>query len=1346
MMGSPGAQATDIFFSGVCNGPLWNVSAAWESRVPEFGSCVERTVLVWTPCLLLWVSTILYLPFLKRRPLDPLPWTALIYTKLMVSVLMLVTAGVEVVWAWVEETIVVPPADYLASVVLLLTQVIHLTLVLVGRRRSERNSIVLWLFWLLMVLCGLPQLYTTISSVLHGNRKVPATLIVTFMVQYLSSMVLFITNCICDAPSKLQKMAMTEKPSPELNASIVSRLFFFWSGPLIWAGWQQPLTFQDLWDVVSENSAIRVYRSWLHSTDRGGRGEGSCNSYEKTEPKMDITNYIVKNKRSVTIMGSCQATQVSILRGLWNMTKWPLFLSMFLNIVSVAFNFVTPQLLSLLIGFVTDQKEAAWHGYLYAVALFFTCELASLIRNMCFNIATILTVRVRSALMCTVYVKALKLSGSARRESTVGQIVNLMAVDAQTIGDTCLHLSSLFGAPISVLVSLGFLWSKLGPSVLAGLVVLLLIIPINSVIVQRSKELQAKAMTFKDKRVKMASEIINGIKVLKLYAWEASFAEKAEEVRNKEVSLLKKLAILQTFNSFIFSVTPYMVALATFTTYLLVSDDNVLDSQKAFVSIALLNLLRLPIIQMPNVISQLIQAGVSKTRMQKFLNMGELDPEAVCSEPSTCGLVVVRGGQFSWEGEEGKANWSLQQVELEVKKGQLVAVVGPVGAGKSSLISALLGEMRKDAGKVIVNGSVAYVSQQAWLQNATLRDNITWGQPFELKRYKQVVKACALQADIDMLPAGDMTEIGEKGINVSGGQKQRVALARAVYSDASIILLDDPLSAVDSHVGRHIFDHVIGPHGVLKHKTRVLVTHALTFLPQVDTVLVMRDGRLVEKGAYTQLVASGGEFAQFILQHFSSMDNEEVEELEELCDQLEEVSGGKQLIKQVSLRRSSLNITRELENGRRHRTVSETDKSQKIASSPTTHTENSCNIFTKHSQICNNHNNIATNNNDLPIFLRNISCSSQQFDNVSNDSSMTSTISRSTSSVAVDLPAYNFVDCNSSIKRGQILVDEETAETGKISRQVFLVYGRAMGAFCIVIPIIFMTLAQASNAGGSVWLSQWTSTSKANTTITSNTTEDIAQFDRDIFLAGYGAFGVGQAIFLFVGLLMVMLGGLRAANILHHHLLRNIIRLPMSFFDTNPSGRIINRFSKEINVLDYILPQTLRGLASILSTVVMTMIVIVAATPIVSVFVVPIMCVYCFIQQVFVATSRQIKRIESNTRSPIFSHFSESIQGASVIRAYRKQDEFFNESLQLLENSLKPIYSNIATFRWLGVNLETIGNLITFSAAIMGVAGRDSISPGIVGLSVTYALNMWKRLPERLLVDMHIFHKYHTAA
>ncbi|XP_025016361.1 multidrug resistance-associated protein 1-like [Tetranychus urticae] len=279
---------------------------------------------------------------------------------------------------------------------------------------------------------------------------------------------------------------------------------------------------------------------------------------------------------------------------------------------------------------------------------------------------------------------------------------------------------------------------------------------------------------------------------------------------------------------------------------------------------------------------------ISIKRINKYLQGDEIDPETIQHEPNPHTPVVLRNGTFSWSKNDSSV---LNGITLDIKDKSLVAIVGQVGSGKSSLLSALLGDLYKTEGYVNVYGKIAYVPQSAWIQNATVRQNITFSQPYIEEKYNKVLEACALTQDLKILTGGDLTEIGEKGINLSGGQKQRVSLARAVYANSDIYFLDDPLSAVDAHVSRHLFDKVIGPTGMLKKKTRILVTHRVTFLPQVDEIIVLKDGQITEQGTYHELLAKNGEFAQFLLQFVSEQHEELAEEDKEIIEQLKEKMG-----------------------------------------------------------------------------------------------------------------------------------------------------------------------------------------------------------------------------------------------------------------------------------------------------------------------------------------------------------------------------------------------------------------------------------------------------------------------
>ncbi|CAF1567438.1 unnamed protein product, partial [Didymodactylos carnosus] len=302
--------------------------------------------------------------------------------------------------------------------------------------------------------------------------------------------------------------------------------------------------------------------------------------------------------------------------------------------------------------------------------------------------------------------------------------------------------------------------------------------------------------------------------VLKLYAWESAFIRRVLNIRENELIYMRQKAIIGTSSTTLWSFIPILVCIVTFATYILSSPQNVLTADKAFVSLALFNLLRTPLIVFPNVINSVVEARVSNERIKKFLSNDEIDGDAVqkgqIREDET--VIKIDHGSFQWASSEHKS------LILKRLLFTLVALIGTVGSGKSSILSALLGEMTKVQGQVTVGGRMAYVPQQAWIMNSTLQQNILFGKDLDREQYDLIIEACALKQDLDMLLHGDQTEIGEKGINLSGGQKQRVSLARAIYNDADIYLLDDPLSAVDAHVGEHIFKKVIGRKGLLSGK------------------------------------------------------------------------------------------------------------------------------------------------------------------------------------------------------------------------------------------------------------------------------------------------------------------------------------------------------------------------------------------------------------------------------------------------------------------------------------------------------------------------------------------------
>ncbi|CAH0750174.1 unnamed protein product [Diatraea saccharalis] len=1156
-------------------------------------------------------------------------------TKLVVNCLLIVVKFVDLgvtVHNSSQKDKVVSNADYYSPIIKILTFGLSATLLYYNRKYGMRASGVLFFFWLLLILAGLPQLRTEIVQ--HYEKADDENVqynFVSYMVYYPLIALMFILNCFADLPPKDTPYKYEKNQCPENASGFPSRLTFSWFDPLALTGFRRDLTENDLWALNPQDSSKEVVprfdKFWERSLKKRANSSGAKATYSKTSASV---NFKPENERK----------PASILPALCLAFGGQFLFGALLKLFNDTLMFLSPQLLKLLINFV-QSKEPLWKGHLYAVALLACATVQTMLLAHYFTRMYLVGMRIRTALTSAIYRKSLRMSNAARKESTVGEIVNLMSVDAQRFLELTAYLNMIWSAPLQIALALYFLWGILGPSVLAGLAVMIILIPVNGLIANRVKTLQIKQMKYKDERVKLMNEVLNGIKVLKMYAWEPSFEDQVLKIRNKEMHVLKQTAYLNSATSFIWSCAPFLVSLMSFGCFVLVNDTKVLDAKTAFVALSLFNILRFPLSMLPNVISNVVQTSVGIKRLNKFMNCEELDENAVEHDLKEPNPLVIENGHFSWGEKDSEP--VLKNINLHVPRGSLVAVVGAVGSGKSSLLSALLGEMNKVSGRINTTGEIAYVPQQAWIQNATLQDNILFGKELDKQRYNNVINVCALKPDFEVLPGGDQTEIGEKGINLSGGQKQRVSLARAVYFDADNYFLDDPLSAVDSHVGKHIFEKVIGPNGLLKSKTRVWVTHSVSYLAQTDLVLVLRDGEISEAGTYQQLLEKKGAFAEFLLHHLSDAERTSPEELDAIKEQLETKLGTEF---QTKLQRA--------------RSLSESNSETEPASS----------------------------------------------------GDRAGSVKRKTPEATPN-----------ELKEKSKLIETEKTETGSVKWSVYKHYLMSVGVLASVVTVLMNLILQVFQVGSNYWLAEWSN----DQSMMVNGTVDRAR--RDLYLGVYGGLGIGQVVSVSVSSLALYLGALAAARALHAALLAGVLRAPtIGFFDCTPVGRVLNRFSKDVDVLDNVLPMTLRGWTSCFFAVLGTLFVISLSTPIFLAVILPIGVVYYVIQRFYVATSRQLKRLESVSRSPIYSHFGESITGASTIRAYGVTQRFVEESERGVDHNQTCYYPSCIANRWLAVRLEMIGNLIIFFSALFAVLNRDTINPGLVGLSVSYALQITQTL------------------
>ncbi|XP_017108735.1 multidrug resistance-associated protein 1 isoform X10 [Drosophila bipectinata] len=888
-----------------CGSTFWNSTETWWTNDPDFTPCFEQTVLVWTPCAFYWLFVVFDFYYLKASLDRNIPWNKLNVSKALVNVGLLVLTALDLIMALIKKGGDDQPPlyklDVWGPIIKFATFLLIFLFIPLNRKYGVQTTGCQFLFWFLLTVLSIPRCRTEVRA---DNLRQQQSEDLDFSwdeYQYASFFVFFtftclmlILNCFADGLPRQTKYQRGENEIPELSASFLSRITYQWFDKMALKGYRNPLEEKDLWDLRPQDSCSEVMPVFAYHWNQNVRK--NYKGRARVEPKAQFSNGNVTFENPHGEKNGRKKGVASIMPPIYKSFGGVFLFGALMKLFTDCLTFAQPQVLSLIISFVEDQekdKQPEWKGIMYSVLLFVLAAAQTFILGQYFHRMFIVGLRIRTALINAIYRKALRISNSTKKESTVGEIVNLMAVDAQRFMELTTYLNMIWSAPLQIGLALFFLWQQLGPSVLAGLAVMIILIPVNGVIASRIKTYQIRQMKYKDERVKLMNEVLSGIKVLKLYAWEPSFEKQVLDIRDKEIATLRSTAYLNASTSFLWSCAPFLVSLVTFATYVLIDENNVLDATKTFVSLSLFNILRFPLTMLPMLITNLVQTQVSVNRINKFLNSEELDPNSVLHDPSKPHPMSIENGEFSWGDEI-----TLRNINIEVHKSSLVALVGTVGSGKSSVVQAFLGEMEKLAGVVNTVGKLAYVPQQAWIQNATVRDNILFGQTYDRKRYNKVIDACALRADIDILSAGDLTEIGEKGINLSGGQKQRISLARAVYSDADLYLLDDPLSAVDAHVGKHIFEEVIGPKGMLARKSRVLVTHGVTFLPQVDSIYVMKSGEISESGTFDQLVKNKGAFADFIIQHLQD-GNEEEEELNQIKRQISSTADDPELIGSV---------------------------------------------------------------------------------------------------------------------------------------------------------------------------------------------------------------------------------------------------------------------------------------------------------------------------------------------------------------------------------------------------------------------------------------------------------------
>jgi len=826
-------------------------------------------------------------------------------------------------------------------------------------------------------------------------------------------------------------------------------------------------------------------------------------------------------------------------------------------------------------------------------------------------------------------------------------------------------------APIQFVAISIILLVQIGYSALPGLGFLVIGMPLQGKIMKTLFAVRKQAMIWTDKRAKLLQEILGGMRIVKFMGWEIPFLDRLRAVRKMELTFIRRLLWWRSGMMAFAMSLPVLAAILAFITYQLTSGD--LDSATVFSVLTLFQLIRMPLMIWPMALAASTDAWNGLKRLSIVFE-AEIVTEKRHVEPSLPDAVRIDHASFTWDaapvvedtsmkgvkgkhaaaitgqkqvpnvekkkkgkkgkvdaatlahaevsaktsaiGEAGKEGsmgaaepptapgisekapadtsseriFKLKDINLHIPKGSLTAIVGSIGSGKSSLLQGIMGEMRRTEGKVTFAGSTALCAQTPWIQNATIRENILFGRPWNEERYWAVVRDSCLEADLELLEDGDGTEIGEKGINLSGGQKQRVNIARAMYFDADIIALDDPLSALDAGVGKALFYNAIL--GALGGKTRILVTHALHFLPYVDHIILMVDGRIAEQGTWTELRAiEDGAFARLI-RDFGSEDKQEEQ------DETEEEAIARTL-KQKKYRREDM--------------VAKGDA------------------------------------------------------------------------------------------RKLMQVEERT--TGTMGARTYIDYfASARGVITVPFLIIAVAFYQGFFIMTSFWLVYWQ--------------ERRFNIPNGAYMGIYAGLGIGSAVAVFFMGFSNAIINIMASTRLHGRAIQRVMFAPQHFFDITPLGRIMNRFSKDIDTLDNTLSDAMRMAISTMSNIMGATILIAIIQPYFLIAMGVVTLLYIQNARFYRRSSIEFKRIDAILRSSLYSHFSESLSGIATIRSYGESDRFCQENIERMDIENRAYYPTIINQRWLGIRLDFLGSVLSLVVAIIVITSH-SVSPSQGGLALS---------------------------
>ncbi|KAL4711269.1 hypothetical protein ACJJTC_019110 [Scirpophaga incertulas] len=1038
--------------------------------------------------------------------------------------------------------------------------------------------------------------------------------------------------------------------NPRETANVLSKLTYWYMTPIFDKGRQGQLSISD------------VYR---------------CSPEHRAAPRGDTLGQKWKEELQKDGMNKKPSLMKAILRvyGIRFVLTNIIF-----SLFDISIKLVTPLCLEGFINYFSPSHAgiSANLAYLYAFGVVGLMALqATMIHPILLWLLEV-ALKIRVACCSLIYRKLLRLDvnvGGKASEGLAGHVVNLLTTDAQRFDMAAMFAMDLVRAPIESSVIVYLMYRQLGPATLVGVTFLLLFIPLQGYLGKISSKLRRKTAMRTDNRIRMMNEVIQSIEAIKMYAWENAFAKIIGIARKKEMNVIKKMSWLRAV---MISCVKLNTKVAIFLSIMsFTSFKNELTAAKVYVIFTYYEMLKYNLVDfLPLAITFTLEGYVSVKRMQEFLLLPEVDskdgvdlitidekqatsklsifekigngkqtyihPEAGVEQSKQTDLITMSNYSAYWRNADDesldKKVAALTDINFAVKPHSLTVVVGTVGSGKSTLLQAILRELTPSTGYLEVNGVVAYAAPDPWLFEASVRQNILFGQDMDLRRYKQVVKCCQLKSDLEILSHGDKTIVGERGASLSGGQRARISLARCVYQNADVYLLDDPLAAVDAKVAQCIYEDCI--RGFLREKATVLVTHHVHFARHADTVLVMRNGQIVAQGTYNELKNS-------------------VKEFEKLIEVAEKEEEEKQKQKAVNY---------ESQDGAEHTYKLRSQRSMSEASQLSF--------------------NLDLDNNLEPVY------------------------------------------------------EGENQQKGSVAKGVYAAYINSGSTKWTMALLIFLfVISQVFYSATDVWLKEWvnieeqhSAVKKANLNSTTDTTADVAYVDLPM---NRFALTREQCVYVYATLIAVCVAltwqklvvfyntCIRSSVSLHDTMFRGVTSAPMWFFHHNPSGRILNRFSKDMGQVDTLLPVALVDTLGFFLEVVFILIVVCAINWWLLLPTALLAGLLWAIRRVYVCTSRELKRIEAIARSQALNHAAATVSGLTTIRSTRQQRTLareFDTQQDLHSAAWALVLRSTRAFGW-WMDMLCCSYLACVAASFFILSTSDTLG-GNVGLAITQVLGL----------------------